>query len=161
MGKFDAAKSAQLGMPVSTARSRLVKLIMFDLAKRLDETKCFRCGVDIQSVDDLSIEHKEPWLNVSTELFWDLNNIAFSHLQCNSFDGFLNSGIAKPKYSSEEERQSAIKASNAKWRKTESGRAANKKYYRRWYDQQRSDPEKWERYKASKRTSVTANEGHA
>jgi hypothetical protein len=31
----------------------------------------------------LSIEHKQPWEGISTELFWSLDNIAFSHLRCN------------------------------------------------------------------------------
>jgi len=38
----------------------------------------------IDSVEELSIEHKIPWLNNSSELFWDLDNIAFSHLICNT-----------------------------------------------------------------------------
>lgn len=35
------------------------------------------------SADDLSIEHKAPWLHRDSALFWDLDNIAFSHLACN------------------------------------------------------------------------------
>lgn len=37
----------------------------------------------IGTVQDFSIEHKEPWFNVAPELFWDLGNLAFSHLSCN------------------------------------------------------------------------------
>jgi hypothetical protein len=76
-------KTRQLGMNHSTARARLVKSIMFDMMKRLDEDKCFKCGVRIDDIDHLSIEHKVPWLHNSPELFWDLDNIAFSHLACN------------------------------------------------------------------------------
>lgn len=80
----NSVKSAQLGMNHTTARSRLVKNIMFDMVRRLDEDNCFRCGVKIGSPDELSIEHRIPWLHNSPALFWDLNNIAFSHLACNT-----------------------------------------------------------------------------
>lgn len=76
-------KSAQLGMPFGTANHRLKKNIMFDMMVRLEEDTCFKCGEKIQSADQLSIEHRVPWLDVSTDLFWDLDNIAFSHLACN------------------------------------------------------------------------------
>jgi hypothetical protein len=51
---------------------------------RLEENICFKCAKEIVTVDELSIEHKEPWEGRSAELFWDLNNIAFSHLRCNT-----------------------------------------------------------------------------
>lgn len=79
-------KSSQLGMNHSTARNRLVKSIMFDMMKRLGEDKCFKCGDAIQDIDHMSIEHKVPWLHNDPELFWDLGNIAFSHLACNKPD---------------------------------------------------------------------------
>ena len=44
---------------------------------------CFKCGETIETPETLSIEHKIPWLDNSVELFWDMNNIAFSHLSCN------------------------------------------------------------------------------
>ena len=72
-----------LGMPHGTANQRLRKLLLFDLIHRLGETSCFRCGNEISSVDELSIDHKSPWEGVDPALFWDLNNIAFSHLSCN------------------------------------------------------------------------------
>ena len=73
----------QLGVSQGTAVHRLRKNIMFSFAKRLDEDTCFKCGQKIETADELSIEHKEPWENRSAELFWDLDNIAFSHLKCN------------------------------------------------------------------------------
>lgn len=73
----------QLGMPNGTANARLRKNILFYLLTKLKENVCFKCGTIIEKVDDLSIEHKLPWEGRSTELFWDLNNIAFSHLKCN------------------------------------------------------------------------------
>ena len=73
----------QLGMAHGTAANKLRKNILFYLAQQLDLTWCFKCGTLIESVDDFSIEHKEPWEGRDAELFWDLNNIAFSHLSCN------------------------------------------------------------------------------
>lgn len=77
-------KSAFLGMPHGTANARLRKMILFRLIKKCGEDTCFRCGKAIGNLDDLSIEHKLPWENRSVDLFWDLDNIAFSHLKCNT-----------------------------------------------------------------------------
>lgn len=77
----------QLGMPHGTASNRLKKIIMFNLLVRLGEDFCFQCGAKIESSEELSIEHKIPWLDNSTELFWDINNISFSHRSCNSGAG--------------------------------------------------------------------------
>lgn len=75
--------ASQLGMPHGTATSKLRKIILFNFAQRLKEDICFKCGKQIETVDELSIEHKLPWEGRSTSLFWDLNNITFSHLKCN------------------------------------------------------------------------------
>jgi hypothetical protein len=82
MGANDKKKQ-QLGMAIGTASARLRKMILFELVRRLKLDVCFRCGKLIETVGNLSIEHKEPWLDVSVDLFWDLENIAFSHLSCN------------------------------------------------------------------------------
>ncbi len=76
----------QLGMNPSTAASALKKDIMFSLIKRLDEDICYQCGKRIETVKELSVEHKTPWLHTENpkETFFDLGNIAFSHLSCNS-----------------------------------------------------------------------------
>jgi hypothetical protein len=78
-----ARKSIFLGMPHGTASSRLRKMILFHLLQRHDENVCFRCSKKIETADDLSIEHKLPWEGISVELFWSLDNIAFSHRYCN------------------------------------------------------------------------------
>lgn len=83
-GNSNIRKSEFLGIPHGTAQSKLRKMILFQLLKRLNENFCFQCGAEIERVEDLSIEHKKPWLNESIDLFWDLDNIAFSHLSCNS-----------------------------------------------------------------------------
>lgn len=76
-------KTATLGMPHGTATGRLRKNILFHLLRKYGESVCFKCSQDIERVEDLSIEHKKPWEGVSADLFWDLDNIAFSHLRCN------------------------------------------------------------------------------
>jgi len=70
-------------MPFGTAAARLRKLILFSLVKRLNIDDCYRCSKPIDSAGELSIEHKDAWMDNSAELFWDLENIAFSHLICN------------------------------------------------------------------------------
>ncbi len=78
-------KSDKLGMSYSTASQRLRKLILFKLIKKCGFDICYQCNEKIDNIDDLSIEHKIPWFNSETpkELFWDLENIAFSHINCN------------------------------------------------------------------------------
>ena len=76
-------KNATLSMSHGTACGRLRKNILFSLLCKLKENVCFKCGKLIERTEDLSIEHKEPWEGRSAELFWDLDNIAFSHLKCN------------------------------------------------------------------------------
>ena len=75
-------KDEQLGMDHTTAGHRLRKMLLFEFAKRLGLDKCFRCRKQL-TIDDFTIDHKEPWLDVGPELFWDVNNIAFSHSKCN------------------------------------------------------------------------------
>jgi hypothetical protein len=78
-------KADQLGMPVGTASNRLRKSIIFMLLKKLNLNFCHQCGGEIESEKELSIEHKIPYLDSAdpVKLFFDLDNIAFSHLDCN------------------------------------------------------------------------------
>lgn len=73
----------QLGMPHGTAANKLRKNLLFSLLVRLQENVCFKCSELILSVDELSIEHKQPWEGRDSNLFWDLENIAYSHVGCN------------------------------------------------------------------------------
>ena len=79
----NASRSEFLGMPHGTAANRLRKQILFDCIQKLNLDSCFACGEKILSADELSIEHKKPWEGISVDLYWDLDNIAFSHLKCN------------------------------------------------------------------------------
>lgn len=98
-------KAKALGMPYGTASSKLRKNLMFSMAYALDRTVCFRCGKEIEKIEELSIDHKTPWLksNDPGKNFFDLNNIAFSHLSCN-----VAAGEKPPKkYRDEYERKRA------------------------------------------------------
>lgn len=79
-------KNIQLGMPYGTACNKLRKSLLFSLIKELNKNVCYQCGKIIESEDELSIEHKIPFLDSEDpkKLFFDLNNIAFSHLKCNA-----------------------------------------------------------------------------
>jgi hypothetical protein len=92
LSKQSVAKKAKqreeaLGMPYGTAFSRLRKLVLFDCLKRHGENVCYRCGRGITCCSEMSFEHKLPWERGSSELFWDINNVAFSHLKCNAAAG--------------------------------------------------------------------------
>lgn len=75
----------QLGEHLSTARSRLVKSLLFKLLQESGQAVCFKCSLPIKIIDELSIEHIIPWLHEinAKELFFDLENVTFSHLKCN------------------------------------------------------------------------------
>jgi hypothetical protein len=83
MGNSNQRKDATLGMAHGTANGRLRKNILFFLLRKHNENICVRCDLSIETVEELSIEHIKPWEGISAELFWDLQNIAFSHLRCN------------------------------------------------------------------------------
>jgi 5-methylcytosine-specific restriction endonuclease McrA len=76
-------KNETLGMPHGTASGKLRKLVLFRQLQKYGDNVCVRCDEEIESADDLSIEHIKPWEGLSAELFWDLDNVAFSHLHCN------------------------------------------------------------------------------
>jgi hypothetical protein len=77
-------KHQQLGMNAGTASHRLVKDILFRFVVEAGHT-CFRCGGALTR-ESFSIEHKEAWLDSADPkaMFFDQNNIAFSHLGCNA-----------------------------------------------------------------------------
>ena len=80
-------KNEKLGMNYSTASHRLVRDILFKFIVDAGIT-CYRCGKDLTR-ETFSIEHKEAWLNSEDPvgLFFDLDNISFSHQSCNYGNG--------------------------------------------------------------------------
>lgn len=85
MTNSNRKKTIQLRMSNGRAQHILRKMIMFQMIQKLGKDICFQCGKKIENIDELSIEHKIPWLDSENpiELFFDLDNIAFSHLKCN------------------------------------------------------------------------------
>ena len=81
--RCQAKKREQLGLSIGTASYRLKKLVVFRLVQETGRDFCFRCKLRIISPSDLVFDHKVPWIDNSADLFWDLDNIAFSHADCN------------------------------------------------------------------------------
>lgn len=116
MTNTNKKKLQQLGMSQGRASGRLKKALMLQLARRLALDNCYRCSEIIDSPEELSIDHKEPWLDSDDPItkFFDLDNVAFSHSSCNS-------AAARPvnkKYNTVEQRAEAhrISARNSKRR---------------------------------------------
>jgi len=82
MDNTNKKKNKQLGLPFGTAQNKLRKNIMFDLVQKLNLDNCFHCKKKI-TLETFSVEHKIPWLDNNKELYWNLENIRFSHLKCN------------------------------------------------------------------------------
>lgn len=83
MRQREEENSVLLGMPAGRAQYKLSRMVLFRQLQKHSENICSRCGQEIQSVNDLSIEHLKPWEGRSGKLFWDLDNVAFSHKACN------------------------------------------------------------------------------
>ncbi len=83
----DARRVMQLGMTQNRAKQILQKSIIFHLLRQRGQDVCFRCGGRIERLEDLSIDHKVDWFNNNPVLFWQIDNITFSHLRCNSLAG--------------------------------------------------------------------------
>lgn len=87
-------KAEKLGMPYGTARHKLVKSLLWDFVCKAQQNKCFQCGTEILTIHDLSIEHKTFWETSDNpiELYFDIDNIAYSHLTCNMKAGSFKGG---------------------------------------------------------------------
>jgi hypothetical protein len=89
--KNKQVKHDQLGQDPSKASYKLVKDLMWMFITETNRNICHQCG-ETMCRNTFSIEHKIPWLHSDTpkELFFDLNNISFSHLKCNVKAGRRN-----------------------------------------------------------------------
>ncbi len=83
--KADIKASKQLGMNKSTASHRLVKDLLWMLIEETGKNICSRCE-KVMNRESFSIEHNLPWRDSDNpkNLFFDLTNISFSHISCNS-----------------------------------------------------------------------------
>ena len=75
-----------LGEYDATANYRLLRMLLWQLVVETGKDICFRCGERIIKRADFSVDHKEAWRSapVPRAAFFDLANIAFSHLGCNT-----------------------------------------------------------------------------
>lgn len=80
-------KKMQLGMNPSTAANRLVKDLLWSFILQSNRGNCCKCNLPMAR-DTFSIEHIEPWLDSDdpVKVYFDLENIGFSHLRCNVED---------------------------------------------------------------------------
>jgi hypothetical protein len=78
-------KERLLGESYGAATARLRKEVLFQLLVNQGLNVCFQCGKEIAEAGDISIEHKVPWMSAENpkEAFYDLDNVAISHLRCN------------------------------------------------------------------------------
>jgi hypothetical protein len=136
ISNYNKRKSAQLGMNASTANHRLKVDILWNLVEKTEQDLCFHCGL-VMTRETFSIEHKVPWLHEPNafELFFDLDNISFSHLKCNV-------GAARryeDKYSSRQPMTEAEKKTDKKRRDnwTPEQRAKNNAQMKAWRDRQK------------------------
>ena len=136
MGK----KEDLLGISFGAASNRLKKSIMFNMAQRLGEDRCFRCGSKIETVGELSVEHKESWQLASDPItsFYDLNNIAFSHLSCNAAASSGGAVHADMTRLSPEKRREKTKRQYEREKNTERYKKYHRDYQRNRYN---TDPE--------------------
>ena len=77
-------KREQLGMNPSTASGRLVKDVLWKLIVETEQNMCYACSEEMTR-ETFSVEHKVPWLDSEDPvgLYFDLENISFSHKVCN------------------------------------------------------------------------------
>lgn len=73
-------------MDPGTAANRLVRDLLWSYVKD-SHPCCFRCGKELDR-KSFSIDHMVPWLDTPDPfvMFFDLKNIAYSHLSCNVTD---------------------------------------------------------------------------
>lgn len=76
-------KERVLGESWSTANYRLNRDLLHHMVQRMG-IRCYHCGGHMPR-DDFSIEHKINWLNHpdGKRLFFDPDNVTFSHTACN------------------------------------------------------------------------------
>lgn len=76
-----------LGIHTGTAYSRLRKQKWFADLKRHAENVCVVCEQAIETVEEITLEHVQPWRNTDEDaiagLFWNLENVKYAHAKCN------------------------------------------------------------------------------
>ena len=85
MSESNRRKDALLGEPHGTANGKLRKALLFKYVQIAGHDVCYRCARRIADVSEFSVEHKVAWQRAADarKAFFDLEDIAFSHLRCN------------------------------------------------------------------------------
>jgi len=85
MESSNQKKAKLLGMPFGTANGKLKKMLLWHFATKLKMLVCYHCGELIETLEEFSIEHTEPWMSAADPVgvFFDVEKIAFSHINCN------------------------------------------------------------------------------
>jgi hypothetical protein len=85
MDSSSERKARHLGVSFGAAANQLRKRLLFKYVSMAGDAKCYRCGCQIESVEQFSVEHKQPWQSSPDpkDAFFSQDNIAFSHLRCN------------------------------------------------------------------------------
>lgn len=109
-GNKSTKKSQLLGMSFHTARGRLERDLLFKFATQLGHT-CFRCQQPMLR-DNFSVDHKHNWSVAASpvQAYFDLENIAFSHIHCNA------ANHSNRKYFSYEEKRLAQSQNNKNYK---------------------------------------------
>ncbi len=90
-----------LNMEFGKANHRLFRKIMFEWCVQLGLNECTKCHKTINKIEEWTVEHIRPWHSANVDadkkaLYFDLNNIGYSHLHCNC--GSANLGKGKSGY---------------------------------------------------------------
>lgn len=133
-------KSEVLGMAISKAAHRLNRDLIYTMGKKLGLMVCYRCGGPI-SREDFTIDHKVDWLHSDdpVTVFFDLDNIAFSHHRCNAgagSGGQVSGDIKRksPEYHKQAQKEYRHTEKYKEYRRSyEKGRYASDTDYRQYY----------------------------
>lgn len=131
-----------LGMEMGKADYILKKKLLFYLAGRLDMLNCFRCGKPIETIEELSLDHTEFWLNAHNPIatFFDVEKIAFSHMKCNRVSKDISNLSECPSRAAyargcrcegcKQATREYTREHKRKWREENPGKESE--YYRKW-----------------------------
>ena len=86
-----------LGQNTGGAAYVLYRKLLFKMVQELGRDQCHRCGQEIENYESFSIDHIESWrlADDPKAVFFDLENIAFSHRSCNEYAGAAAQNAAK------------------------------------------------------------------
>src|ERR1700681_3132346 len=82
----DSKDSQLLGQSFDKATRKLRNLVLLNLLVLSGRNSCFRCHELMTENRPPTIDHEEAWRSAEDPIsrFFDLENIQFSHLGCNS-----------------------------------------------------------------------------